>query len=59
MAELLAWRPGRLPNQPLVDRVRIQKPIVTCDKKAVCPDLFATLPNVFDDEILILFANNC
>jgi hypothetical protein len=25
----------------------------------VCPDLFATLPNVFDDEILILFANNC
>jgi hypothetical protein len=32
--------------------VRIQKPVVTydvvtCDKKAVCPDLFATLPNVF------------
>jgi hypothetical protein len=44
--------------------VRIQKPvvtydIVTCDKKAVCPDLFATLTNVFDDEILILFADNC
>jgi hypothetical protein len=34
--------------------VRIQKPvvtydIVTCDKKAVFTDLFATLPNVFDD----------
>jgi hypothetical protein len=27
-------------------------------QKAVCPDLFATLPNVFDGEILILFANN-
>jgi hypothetical protein len=25
----------------------------------VSPDLFATLPNVFDDEIIILFANNC
>jgi hypothetical protein len=40
-------------------RVRIQKPVVTYnivtnDKRAVCPDLFATLPNGFADEILII-----
>jgi hypothetical protein len=28
-------------------------------QKAVCPDLFATLPNVFAVESLIMFANNC
>jgi hypothetical protein len=44
--------------------VRIQKPvvtydIVTFDIKAVCPDLFATLPYFFAGENLILFANNC
>jgi hypothetical protein len=40
--------------------VRIQKPVVTydkvtCDKKAVCSDLFATLPNVFADENFNIF----
>jgi hypothetical protein len=27
-------------------------------RKAMCPDLSATLPNAFADEILIIFANN-
>jgi hypothetical protein len=44
--------------------VRIKKPVVTFGavsyyRQAVCPDLFATLPNYFANEILIRFANNC
>jgi hypothetical protein len=29
--------------------------MVSYYRKAVCPDLFATLPNVFADEIVIIF----
>jgi hypothetical protein len=45
-------------------RVRIQKPVVTynvvtCDKKAVCPDLFAALPNVFHHINFTIFIKHC
>jgi hypothetical protein len=45
-------------------RVINQKSVVAYNiesycRKAVCPDLLATLPNVFDFEIAIIFANNC
>jgi hypothetical protein len=41
--------------------VRIQKPydIVSYDRKAVCPYLFATLPNVFADENFKILTKYC
>jgi hypothetical protein len=45
-------------------QVRIQKPVVTYDvvtydKKAVCPDLFAMLPNVFHHINFTIFIEHC
>jgi hypothetical protein len=53
-----------LRQQRAYARVRIQNPVVTYkivryDRKAVCSNLFAALPKVFADEILITFANIC
>jgi hypothetical protein len=49
-------------NYVFTCRVRIQKPVVTynvvsCYRKAVCPNLFAVLPNVFINEISSLVLN--
>jgi hypothetical protein len=51
--------PDPPPHKKINKKLVVIYDIVTCNKKAVCPDLFATLPNVFDDDISILFANNC
>jgi hypothetical protein len=47
-----------------INWIHIQKPVVTYDivsfdRKTMCPDLFATLPNVFADENFKLFTNYC
>jgi hypothetical protein len=57
------WKGGTL-SSPLPARVRILKPvvtydIVTFDKKAVCPDLFATLPNVFHHINFTIYIKHC